>query len=406
MVSGSSTPTPLFVTPKLSAPRDIRLDQGSPSPEYPPQGPSQDTNFLSTNKSDTLLTDLGQAPAISRRGPAFRNRSQGSAQGLSTRSGLERGNVSASDFQFPEYPPPDSDPSMSSHSGLRAHSRTSPTRAIPPVLGRSRSATPADEPPHELYVGPPTGGPKSQRRPSLHRLASLAVMETTPIAPPVKPFAKASRDRSGGSAGGIGDLSSLPGLKDVLKVPTLEHQLGMTDLLPPSPTTLTTNLKPFTAAPSHLNFSFVPLDGTHPQSANASLAPSTSFGRANGISHLIPSPDLHPGLPSSASSSLFPAVHRRNGSFPSTSPTSLPPVRKLDFAALMASHEDTHAELGRIVDDLMQWLSITELGLTQLLERSSEDRIEEEAEDPDHGPSYEGTTGTDDESDALALAAR
>ena len=50
----------------------------------------------------------------------------------------------------------------------------------------------------------------------------------------------------------------------------------------------------------------------------------------------------------------------------------------------MSSHEETHAELEHIVDDLVQWLSIAELGMTGLLERASEDRIEEETEDTEN----------------------
>lgn len=78
----------------------------------------------------------------------------------------------------------------------------------------------------------------------------------------------------------------------------------------------------------------------------------------------------------------------------------------LDFGALMSSHEETHAELERIVDDLMQWLSIAEWGLTRLLEKPSEDRIEEETEDVDNGVDIGETQNHDDDKSALALAPR
>lgn len=49
---------------------------------------------------------------------------------------------------------------------------------------------------------------------------------------------------------------------------------------------------------------------------------------------------------------------------------------------MISSHEGTHAELAKIVDDLAQWLSVAETGLTRLLENSTaQDRIEEESED-------------------------
>ena len=46
----------------------------------------------------------------------------------------------------------------------------------------------------------------------------------------------------------------------------------------------------------------------------------------------------------------------------------------------MHSHEETHTQLARTVDDLAQWLSVVEIGLTQMLEKASENTIEEEQE--------------------------
>ena len=58
-----------------------------------------------------------------------------------------------------------------------------------------------------------------------------------------------------------------------------------------------------------------------------------------------------------------------------------PPVRPLDFSALVASDEAMHAELARTVDDLAQWLGVVEAGLAQMLETAGEPTIEEEQED-------------------------
>lgn len=60
-----------------------------------------------------------------------------------------------------------------------------------------------------------------------------------------------------------------------------------------------------------------------------------------------------------------------------------PPLQPLDFASLMHSHEATHTQLARTVEDLAQWLSVVEFGLTQMLEKASEDTIEEEQEQED-----------------------
>jgi hypothetical protein len=102
---------------------------------------------------------------------------------------------------------------------------------------------------------------------------------------------------------------------------------------------------------------------------------------------------------------LSPLAHRRDASLPSAYPPPSPQIRKLDFEALLFSHEETHAELERIVDDLVQCLFTAEVGLTRLLERPSEDRIEEETEDVDNGANVGEPKGIADKS-SLALAPR
>ena len=47
----------------------------------------------------------------------------------------------------------------------------------------------------------------------------------------------------------------------------------------------------------------------------------------------------------------------------------------------MQNHETTHAELARTVDELQQWMSVVEAGLTLMLDRTTQDTIEEETED-------------------------
>lgn len=47
----------------------------------------------------------------------------------------------------------------------------------------------------------------------------------------------------------------------------------------------------------------------------------------------------------------------------------------------MGSHENTHAELAHIVEDLAQWLVVVENGLSDLLVMPAVDTIEEEQED-------------------------
>lgn len=64
----------------------------------------------------------------------------------------------------------------------------------------------------------------------------------------------------------------------------------------------------------------------------------------------------------------------------------------------MASHDGTHTELARTVDDLAQWLSVVEVGLIGMLDSGIEAAIEEEHDDPIlvEGDSDDGGTGNGD----------
>ena len=260
MVTGSNTPVPVFVPSKFPGRRDLRLDSSEPDLETSLQGSGLEVKLLTTANDDGLSADARLVPALSRRSPASRNRSQSTAQGPATPV-QEQNSPLPSDFHFPQHSS-SSDPnqSASSGAGFRPRARMSPTRTdgsktqpslhspahsldaripsgyplrpsppnlVPPALGRSRSATPADDAHQDTHAGPLPGGLKSQQRPSLHRLASLPVIETPPTAPSTKPKSKTVRGRSGNSAGGVGDLSGIPDLKDVLKV-SLSRSLFVT----------------------------------------------------------------------------------------------------------------------------------------------------------------------------------
>jgi hypothetical protein len=247
-VSGTNAPT--SVASKTQGRRDMRLEPDGPGSEVALQGSGYETNFFSTTRDEGPTADARSVPATTRRSPASRNRSQSITQGFAQRPGIDQNPPLPSDFHFPEYPS-SSDPNPTTSSGpvFRPRVRISPTRnslsntqgslhnsaysldaqisagyprrpsppsLAPPVLGRSRSVTPGDESPFDSHGGPFSNGLK--RRPSLHRLASLAVMETPSTTPPTKSFAKSGRGRNGNSAGGVGDFSGIPGLRDVLKV--------------------------------------------------------------------------------------------------------------------------------------------------------------------------------------------
>lgn len=69
------------------------------------------------------------------------------------------------------------------------------------------------------------------------------------------------------------------------------------------------------------------------------------------------------------------------GASPIPPTPSGPQIRPLDYASLI-THESTHTELARTIEDLTQWLSIVEVGLGGMLDLSYTDTIEEEQEVP------------------------
>ncbi|KAG0707307.1 kinase-like domain-containing protein [Suillus ampliporus] len=213
--------------------------------------------------------------------------------------------------------------------------------------------------------------------------ASVTVMETTPtspLLPPVRPFAV--RERSGSSSSKGSDASSsaasliLPGLKDAVKVPTItsEHQLGLTDLLPPSPLALVHNKSSFVHSPSGLGSPVTTSEkisvglGSLP-AANAS---STSLTLARSHSPSGPLNLSHSGTSAQLS-------------------TVGPQVLPLDLCSLM-SHDATNAQLVRSVNDLTKWLSVIEVGFTTMLEQAAGDSIAEEQEEV----AIEGESFTED----------
>jgi len=159
---------------------------------------------------------------------------------------------------------------------------------------------------------------------------------------------------------------------------TSEHQLGMSDLLPPSPSAVMYNPRNFAPSSSLLSSSVMsasPMD----------ISQHSAFKDA-GASFL--------GIPRSNSpvSSDAPSAESQSRSNSNDMPTPLfsaaapnlslgPAIRPLDFGAMMLSHEVTHSEVARTVDDLMQWLSVVEVGLIGMLDKVYEDTIEEEQED-------------------------
>jgi protein-serine/threonine kinase len=158
-----------------------------------------------------------------------------------------------------------------------------------------------------------------------------------------------------------------------VQIPTLtpDYQLGMSDLLPPSPSAANYSSRVFAPSLSTLSSSVPSTEASAVRNIAASASVSTT---SLGLPHANSPPLSDPSYSYSNNTSSFNSG-APNGSFG-------PAIRPLDFGALMLSHEGTHAELARTVADLTQWLSVVEVGLSGMLDTAAdEDTIAEEQED-------------------------
>ncbi|RPD53514.1 Pkinase-domain-containing protein [Lentinus tigrinus ALCF2SS1-6] len=401
--------------------REVRSTRGVPNIEIPEASP---IDAPGESPPPIVLSTSSPERATPNRPLINRKRSQSSAPGLSSppvsassSTSRNRG-LATPDFRFPPISPSplsgDRDAAASPLPTFRlphGHDRRSPTHSsvstististtssvhqtsqsldasilpkrqaspggslpTPPPMVRARSATATtDANPFATAQASALGSAKiPSRRPSLNRLGSTPTLDL-----PVRPFARSRDERSGSPAESSFSTSSgipLPGLRDVLKIPTLssEHKLGMTDLLPPSPA-------PYAVSPRPM------------KSPSALIQPnSTASSSTTSLNSLVSHSNLSSSDLRLLSSETSYSSHARSlslggsQSLPSLPSDVLlgPPIRPLDLGPLMHSHEATHAELARTVDELQQWMSVVEAGLAQMLDRTSQDTIEEETED-------------------------
>ncbi|KAI0358657.1 Pkinase-domain-containing protein [Trametes cingulata] len=429
--AAAPTPSTLDTDGKPSTPilkpvptyREVRSTRGVPDIEIPAVSPTDAT--VDSPPPPIVLSTSSPERSTGDRPPMSRKRSQSSAAGTSSPSiaSTSRGRTLATpDFRFPPISPlarsarddPESSSPLPTFKLPHGHDRRSPTHSsvstististtssihqtsqsldasilpkrlaspggslpTPPPIVRARSAT-ALEPPTSFAAAQNSviGSAKTpSRRPSLHRLGSTGILDM-----PVRPFATRGEERSGSPAESSFSQSSgmpVPGLRDVLKIPTLssEHKLGMKDLLPPSPSPF-----PIPSRPTPKLSGTLPQPNSTASSSTTSLNSLSSYPNHSSSDLRLASSDLSSSFTSHSRSLSLGGSH----SLPSLPSDALsgPPIRPLDLAPLMHSHEATHAELARIVDELQQWMSVVEAGLTHMLERPEQDTIEEEQED-------------------------
>ena len=137
----------------------------------------------------------------------------------------------------------------------------------------------------------------------------------------------------------------------------------MTDLLPPSPSTIISNSTSGILSPT-------PLGIRGDANASTLSLPSTR-------SSSPPRPDGR-GKPGFTKFS-----HTTSLSLTSVPVESTlgPPILPLDFVSLTGSQVATNSYLARTVDDLTRWFSVIEVGFTNMLEQSGGDAIAEEQEE-------------------------
>lgn len=162
----------------------------------------------------------------------------------------------------------------------------------------------------------------------------------------------------------------------------------MSDLLPPSPSAAP--LPRASPSPSPLG-SLTPADMAQ---YSPRTLPYTNFGASSSSTSLNSLSSLQNFTLGNESSTPAGGSHARSYSYSAlhaaftsstTDPVTGPTLRPLDFGTLMNSHEATHSELAGTVEDLAQWLSVVEIGLTSILDKAAEHTIEEEQEQEESG---------------------
>lgn len=151
----------------------------------------------------------------------------------------------------------------------------------------------------------------------------------------------------------------------------------MSDLLPPSPSTLVHTSRPFFPSPSLLGSPSIDEGPTFPLGSRPGANAST-ISLPNTRNRSPSGPEGHSRTTSSRTSH---GASRSLTSVPLESTFIGPAVQPLDFCSLIGSHETTNVHLGRTVDDLTKWFTVMEVGFATMLEQAGSEPIVEEQEE-------------------------
>ncbi|KAL4242947.1 STE20/SPS1-related Proline-Alanine-rich Kinase [Abortiporus biennis] len=399
--SSSTTDFPDSAPPVLKAPnyRQIRSNRGVSDIEIPPNTSDNSAFPVSGEPSSTSPTRTSLEKHIDSTEPPRqptlqRKRSQSNAaDSSSSRSEMRvqrtRNLASSADFHFSHpsdsssiraidlsSPGPSPRPSQTDLRGTPGVSSSLNTTASTVVpnghhLTHSLDATMPPLPkrlpsPGSLPASPPITRSRTEEgylRPSALAMARSPSLNTNTVPDMMYSLMKTRSDSVAETR------TTLPGLKDVLKIPSLtsEHQLGMPDLLPPSPLPQQARMQ----FPSSSNLADLSQNRSLPVLNPTASSSSTSLNSLNS---------LHAVTDTSSNNSPHVRSHSRQTNLTSSNASLGPIIRQLDYSALTFSHEATHSQLAQTVDELAQWLSVVEVGLTVMLDKDDGNTIEEEKE--------------------------
>jgi hypothetical protein len=233
--------------PPSGGARNSYRTRGPPNIEIPPSSQAEHLSFDLASPTHTPAVMSSSSPNIATtRPPMNRKRSQSSAEGLTPGLGalLVKRDVdlaSPAAFQFPPTQKilSPSIPSVLPLQLQKSHNRTSPTRSSTSTLPVSPGAHQATysldttastrrfpvpsprSPPNMTRARSATALPETAHiKPNTSNRQANILADNPPLVPPIKPFARSGRERSGSDSSNTSYTPGLgtPGLKDVLKV--------------------------------------------------------------------------------------------------------------------------------------------------------------------------------------------
>lgn len=158
-----------------------------------------------------------------------------------------------------------------------------------------------------------------------------------------------------------------------------EHQIGMTDLLPPSPAAAT---------------------GQRYFPSFSSMLPAPGAPTATAQEEVVSTPDSHSSDTSLAhsrferqrsnsqlASQVQPQSYMHSQSLSLSHPSM--PRRPLDYASLINQPSAAAAELDSTLKSLSQWLDVVEIGLNSVLDNAIEEETDSSYDEKDNFSSHE-----------------